>query len=81
MVLKPGLSKLFVCLFVFVFVFVFVCFFVARLTKEGLLQPPMHLKNKRLRYAYLVPWYSYGSSLSIDTTKYKHPMYDVTMTS
>ena len=25
---------------------------------------PMNLKNKRRRYAYLVPWYRYGSPLS-----------------
>ena len=41
----------------------------------------MTLKNKLLRYAYLIPWYSYGSVLPIHTKKYKHPMYDVTMTS
>ena len=42
-----------------------------RLTK---LFSPMNLKNERLRYAYLVPWYNYGSLLSIHTkTKYKHP--------
>ena len=29
----------------------------------------MNLKNKRLRYAYLVLWYSYGSPLSIHTKK------------
>ena len=41
--------------------------FVTRLTRG--VHPPMNLKNKRLRYAYLVQWYSYGSPLSIHTTK------------
>ena len=43
-------------------------FLVTRLTSGGggcrgggLLQPPMNLKNKHLRCAHLVPWYSYGS--------------------
>ena len=43
--------------------------------------PLVNLKNKRLRYAYLVPWYSYGSPLSIHTTKVQTYMYDVTITS
>ena len=30
---------------------------------------PVNLKHELLRYAYLVPWYSYGSLLSIHTKK------------
>ena len=38
--------------------------FNPRLTK---LFSPVNLKNERLRYAYLVPQYSYGPLLSIHT--------------
>ena len=31
----------------------------------------MNLKNKRLTYDYLVLWYSYGSSFSLHSKKYK----------
>ena len=34
------------------------------LTNGGLLQPRMNLKNKRLRYVYLIPRYKHGSPLS-----------------
>ena len=30
---------------------------------------PVNLKNKRPRYTYLIPWYSYGSPFSIHTKK------------
>ena len=41
--------------------------FETGLTNGRLLQPPMNLKNKRLMYAHLVPWFRYGSLLSIHT--------------
>ena len=44
-------------------------FCVIPLTKGGCCNPPWTLKNKRLRYVYLVPWYGYGSPLSTYTKK------------
>ena len=52
-------------------------FFCNTSNQGGLLQPPMNLKNKHLRYGHGI---AIGLLFPYIPKKYKHPMYDVKMT-